>query len=292
MPLAILTEHDPDGHPILGTSPRQGSETIFATHDLCDPTSWYGESIRVTGEAMTDTGDGLTWSVAATNFIDMTHGKVMNEDTYILEVDHEYAIKVYVDSVEMEQRAPFADSGGDYTVDYINGTVTFAVDQSGKTVTIDYSKAVGSCFILEPVEGKVLDIESAEAQFSADVVYNDTIIFEVYGYVIAFAPAMAQSNGGPLADFDLISLTQKKYKTLDQIIDEAMGSYPVIPAMGGGIRGGASPRHGFPFRYGTIRRLYHSLGMQLCVRLEGDTAFGGERATATFYCTSKDEPET
>lgn len=276
---------DADGHRKVSTSPRLGSEIIFATHNLCDPTTWAHESVRVSGAVCVDSGDGLVFSCPDTNLIDLTTGKVLDEEDIASAVSHGYETKVYVNGQEVSQRGAFETSGGDFSVDYSAGQITFFSSRSGDVVTADYSRAAGSGFILAPLAGKALDIEDAEAQFSVDVVINDSIVFEVYGNVEIFAPHLTPS---PLPAGTKIPLTGKKYKTLDQLIDEAKGSFPVIPAMGG-ARGATVDRYGFPFRYGTVRRLLSSQGLQLKVSLENDQPCGGERATATFYCTSKDE---
>jgi len=330
---------DNDGIPLTSTQPRVGSEVILATHNFCDSTTWYLTSTRIEDDPAVDSGDGLTWNLTHSNVIDMTHGKIWDENALAALVGHGYSVDVTVDAVAKTQRTPFAASGGDFTVDYTSGTITFDSSQAGSTVLVSYSYATTSSFKVIPKDGKVLDIEAVEAQFASDLSYNDTILFEVTGYVESFYyPAWDQSapvgklpfpTGASLpivaAEGDLYYLTTDNrlylydtgawglvpqgpypsgtripldvstYKTLDQIIDEAQGAYPVIPALGGSNRGNTAARYGFPFRYGTIRRLYSSSGMNLDVRLENDVVFGGERATATFYCTSKDEssvPET
>jgi hypothetical protein len=96
------------------------------------------------------------------------------------------------------------------------------------------------------------------------------------------------SIANPLPSGTLIELLTTRYLRLDQIIDEALGSYPVIPAMGGSSRGNQHARYGFPFRYGAVRVLTSAALMELRVRLEGDIPYEGERATATFYCSSED----
>ena len=194
--------------------------------------------------------------------------------------------------------------GEDCYVVYEEGMVIFGVAQTGSTITADYSKAGTSDWVIEPIAGKVLCIEDAEAQFADPVNYSSTVYYEVFGYVVYFAPEYAESNGGPLPDLTRIIIDFDVYRSIDQMVDEARGAYPYIPSIGGPTRGMHTPRFGFPFRYTTIRSLYSSLGMQLRCRLgggypqigmtlaqrtPGSVPFGGERATASFYCTSKIE---
>ena len=331
---------DSRGYPLFVAEPREGSEAIFTTHDFTDATTWYGQSVRVVDEAATDSGDGLLWTLAQSDLIDLVHGKCMDEEAIIAAQQkrepsdpHGYVVIVKVDSVVKTARAAYASDGGDYEVNYETGDVTFFATQAGNTVEVSYSYANGSEFCLQPEAGKDLDIESAEAQFSDDLDMLDTIEFEVQGFVESYASDLwdQQSptgvlpfdsgdalptklndgdrfyrtsdstlhewqSGAPVAvaaggvpGGTLIVLSVKKYKRLDQLIDEAMGAFPVIPAIGGATRGNAKQRFGFPFRYGTIRHLHSSTGMKLLVRLTNDTEFGGERATATFYCTSKSQ---
>lgn len=261
-------------------NPRVGSEVTHITHNFCDSTTWYCRSVRVTDEALTDSGGGLVWNSANANWIDMIHGKVFDEEGIAAGIVHGYAVEVKVDSVVQTMRAPWAQSGGDYEVDFATGDVTFYVSQAGKTVEASYSHAGsganGSEYFLKPTAGKILDIESAEVQFSKDCVINDTIDFEIWVY-------------DPAAPPNKIKYSNTAYKTMRNFIDEAQGSYPVVPAIGGVNRGTQQETYGFPFRYGTVRRLQDSQGTELRIRLRGGTAFGGEHATATFYCTSRDE---
>jgi len=271
-----LIKTDEDGNRLQVTEPRQGTELILVTHNFCDPTTWYTESGRVTDEGLSDSGDGLTWESAHPNWIDMTHGKVFDEDSLSTDVAHGYSVVVKVDAVTMTPRAPFATSGGDYTVDYKLGKITFAADQSGKTVTADYSYATTSNWRLEPLPGTRIDIESAEAQFSLDVGMNSAIMFDIYAY-------------NPMDLPNKVLIAQTAYKKMSNIIDEAQGGYPVIKACGGSIRGLQNDIYGFPFRYGTVRKVLSSYGIELRVHVSDDIPFDGEHATATFYCTVKPE---
>lgn len=293
----LASPSDPDGHPIVVQALRQGSETTWATHNFADETTWFGKSERVTSQVATDSGDGLTFNLPDTNLINMDHGYVYDEDGHV-ELQkannpgdpHGWAVVVRSDGFLMAARHPHAPTGGDYMINHAAGSITFFQSQAGKTVTVSYSRkstaSGSSCFVLKPLPGKRLDVERAEVQFSDPIGYNDTITLQVMGLVDYFAPDLMPA----VPSGTLIPLVTTRYKTIDQMIDEAEGSFPVIPAIGGsGSRGNQSPRHGFPFRYGTIRSLSSALQMELRVFLESDRAFTGERATATFYCTSHKE---
>lgn len=283
-----------DAVPLTALHGRVGKEVIYATHNLCDETTWYSESARVVDEALPET-DGLTYQSANICWTDMVNGKVFDEDGLIEDQKtfepgdpHGYAIIVKSDGVEMTPRAPFAASGGDYVIDYALGTITFAATQAGKSVTASYSHKNGAGWIMKPLAGKALVIEKAEIQFSADINMNATFTMEVYGFADIFAPFLVNTFDppGPLPPGTPIAIETSKYKSLDQIVDEAVAAFPEIPAMGGD-RGFAQARHVFQFHYAAVRTLWSSLGMHVRVFVEGGSSFGGERATATFYCTSR-----
>jgi len=263
------------GIPTQVPLPRTGSEAIFVTHNFCDSTTWYTESARASDEALTDSGGGLTWNSAHTSWIDMTHGKVFSEDSVADLAEHKYAVVVKADGVTMTQRTSFSASGGDYDVDYGSGTVTFFSSQSGKAVTASYSYADGSGWILKPNDGYQIDLEAAEAQFSEDTEYNDVLHFEIWGYDPGDPPNKIQYG-------------DSQYKRFINIVDEALGSFPVVPPIGG-LRGTPKAIYGFPFRYGTIRQLKSSQGLELRVHLLNNIRFGGEHTTGSFYCTVKAE---
>lgn len=58
-----------------------GSSVWLTTHDFCDPTTWWQQSVLVSGEALS--GSANTWYAAHENIIDMSHGKHLNEDDIV-----------------------------------------------------------------------------------------------------------------------------------------------------------------------------------------------------------------
>jgi len=270
MDLTKKPEKDDEGRLRISQEPRKvGDGLVFVTHNWCDPTTWYTQSARVEGETLTDSGDGLTFNSSHDNWIDMTHGKIYRED--LLAASYLPVIKV--DGTTKTQRAPWAEAGGDFTIDYATGAVTFFVSQSGKVVTADYSRENGSLFIVGPTAGKRLWVEYSEVQFSQDISINGTIHFQPWAYNPDDLPNKMPA-GYPTT-----------YKTMDNFIEEANGAYPVIPAMGG-ARGFTQDRLTFPFKYQTIKELRSSFGVEIRVWIAEQVKFGGQYATATFYCTS------
>lgn len=264
----------PDGTPLVIPEPRQGSSAVIVTHNWCDRCTWYGDSVRVTGETLIDSGDGLTFNSAHQHWIDLIHGRMYAED----KVNAPYLPKIYVEGVEMTERTPWADSGGDYQIDYEAGKVTFFSSQTGKTITADYSYENGSTFYIRPESGKKLQIEKSEVQFSQDVNMTDTINFQAWAYNPADPPNKVPAQAATV------------YKHIRDFVDEAEGVYPTVPALGGSSGRGLTQQHiVFPFNYKTVKQLYSSIGLEIRIWLSGHQAFGGEFATASFYCVSEDE---
>jgi hypothetical protein len=135
---------------------------------------------------------------------------------------------------------------------------------------------VNSLFTPIPDTGKRIDVEGAEVQFAKNISFTDFIEFEAWAY-------------NPYDLPNKVCVEKTTYKRMTNFIDEALGCFPVIPAIGGSERGTQNEVFGLPFRYGTMRSLRSSQGVELRVRLKNNTPFGGEHATATFYCTTKVE---
>lgn len=303
----LTQPRDAEGRVKTVIEPRTGSEVIYATHNFCDKTTWYGQSTRVTDGVLADSGDGLRFTSGNANWIDMVSGRILDDDGVSEEQmelnpsdPHGYLVTVKVNGVIKTAREPFEDAGGDYSIDYDEGTITFFEDQSGKTVTASYNHAAGSVFTIAPLPGTVLSIETAEADFSAPIVMTDTIAYAVFGYADVFAPHLVEN--GTVPSGTKIELKKARYKRYGQILTEALGAYPTLaknaataehmalrsyPEFRRLTRGSKDDRQAVPFRYGTVRELHAAAGMELRVWLEHDRMFGGEHATLTFYCTSR-----
>jgi hypothetical protein len=98
-----------------------------------------------------------------------------------------------------------------------------------------------------------------------------------------------------------IPLKGTKYKRMINILQEAIGSYPIIPKVGALpgeaelaidafrniSRGMRSPFQAIPFRYATLRSLNSEQGLEIRVNTMHHRVYGGEGAFLTFYCTSE-----
>lgn len=264
---------DSEGRVRQSLEPRKdGSSLVKVTQNLCDKTTWWYSSERIEGQLMADEGDGLIFGSGIANWIDLTHGKVYREDL----ISAGKTPVVYDNGVAKTERAPFATTGGDFIINYATGEVTFFSAPTGP-VTADFNRENGSLWVLAPDEGKKIWVEDSEVQFSADVSINDTVHFQAWAY-------------NPQDFPNKVPVTAKTtYKTAGDYVDEARGVYPSIDAFGGTARGLQHATYTFPFKYLQLKELFYSMGLEIRVWLENDVAFGGERGTATFYCTSLDE---
>jgi hypothetical protein len=263
-----------DGKPIYSMWPTEGTRKTFITSNWCDPCTWYQKATRVVDEIADcdNPGTYTQYSVSHTNLIDTFHGRLSGEDFIKDTNNNSFRIIVKINDVTKTEQDPHTASGGDYTINYESGVVTFlSARQSGDVIKVTYHYSDGSEFIIKPESGKKLKIKTTEVQFSKDIVITDTVKFQLYvgGY----------PYGDPVV-----------YKTLMDYINEANGAYPEIAAMGGsGWRNMAQGVATFPWTYQAVTELKSSLGMEIRIKLEHETPFDGATATATFYCLSEVE---
>lgn len=257
-----IPERDTKGRPLYAPMKPSGlSDGTLVTHDLCDKTTWYQESTEHLGVELSENPLGLTKVFKNSNhthWIDLTHGKLYGEDSVV----NKRIPKVYIDGV--------GQIGG-YSVNYVAGEITFEEVPTG-VVTADFWKAGSSCFSVIPTTGKILALEHAELQFSADVVMDNAITFEIWVY-------------NPMDLPNKIPYKTIKYKNIKDIINAANLGQGYIPK----ISGLQNDILVFPFNYIATKPLQSSVGAELRVKIEGDEELSGEWATATFYFLSEDE---
>lgn len=270
-----------DNVPLVALVEAEGSEVDFVSHSYTDKRTWYPSSVRVTGEILA-LDAGTTFASAHPWWIALDRGLVFDEDAYASEQPHGYAVRVYDNGIELTPRAPFASSGGDYTIDHAAGKVTLAQAPQG-AVTVDYSYATDSVWVMRPTPGRALRILHAELDVSEDVEMRDAIVVETMGLAEVFAPGLGLPAG------TLIPLQTQRYKTYRQIQQHCLGSLVSLPPIGGPTRGTSVAWRPYPFPYRRIQPLRASTGMELRVSLETHAPFTGENATATFYCASMEE---
>jgi len=260
----------------------------FYTHNWADKTTWYEDSARIVSETLSDAGDRTTYSCVNQNIIDMYHGKTTQEDDIFDAQGNSYRVEVKVSGVVKTEQDPHYGSGGDFTVNYPSGTVTFLSQQpSGANVEMTYHYARSSIFTVNPPVGKKLNIDTVEVQFSDDIEVTDTIVFDTYGLADVFAPQLVPSV---LPSGTLIKIDTFKYKTMNDYQNAALRSYPKYPPLGGsGWRGQQAGVHVFDWDYLKSKSIFSSYGMKVVLRLEHDEPFLGAYATATFYCGLENE---
>ncbi|NIT79753.1 MAG: hypothetical protein GWN58_33895 [Anaerolineae bacterium] len=280
-----------DGVTRVSTERPEGSRTTIVSPNWCDKTTWYYKATKKQGITLVDSGDHTTYNPDTGDeapWIDNYHGKYFAEDFLLTEDGDLPRLKVYVDSVEKTEQDPHTASGGDFTVNYATGAVTFLSALTGtETVTADVWQAGSSCWILAPAEGKKLKILYSEVQFSEDIELKDTVKFQPYGLVEIFAP---QYCPVPYPAGTMIPLGNPVvYKTFMDFINEANGAYPSIKANTSATPEWRNLQHDmdtFPFNYQATTNLID--GMEIRIFLEHEAVFGGHAATATFYCMSED----
>lgn len=278
-----------DGRVRVSSEKTSASTVTFYSHNWCDQTTWYEKAVRVVNESPTNSGDNLTYVLAHKNIIDSFHGKYTNED-FIKNADgYSYRVSVTVDSAAKTEQDPHVGSGGHFTVNYDDGYVIFLTTQSpSSTIAVTYHYANGSTFTVKPAAGKALRLGVAEVQFSDNVEINDSVLFQPYGFVEAFAPQYCTTNGGPYPPGTKIPLGNPLiYKSIQDYLNDSKKSYPTYPALGSNWRGMPRPCIIMDWEYEGDKVLRYDQGMEIRVYLQHDTVFSGDYSTVTFYCRSE-----
>ena len=264
----------------------------FITPNWCDKTTWYTGSAEVTGETATDTGNHATYSLTHQYVIDAYHGKITFEDILKDNNGHSYRVFVRVNGVLKTEQDPHYTSGGDFTVNYAAGTITFLADlQPTDVVTVTYHYAVSATFVIKPDPGKRLYIGTVEVQFSDDVVLNDTFVFQAYGLVDYFAPFLMAPPYNLPSGYKIPLGDPLIYKTFNDFLNDSNGAYPGYPSFGGNNwRSLKKAAYIFVWDY-TVGStcLEAAAGMEIRIDLQHNEPCGGAYGVATLYCTSESE---
>jgi len=265
--------------------PRSGDSINYYSPNFCDQCTWYENVTNVSDFELTDSGDLTTWNTNGTHpgpWIDLTHGRMFKENTLIAETPSLVPV-IEVDTgggwVVKNENTWDVSPDGDFSIDYENGTVTFnSALNSGDKVRASFAKAPSTFYwALKPLAGKRLKLLYIEIQFSKDSVMNSSMVYETWAYNPYDLP-----NKVKVAP-DVI------YKTFRDIAWESTGPYPVIPAVGGSVRGMTQDLITMPFKYQTFKDIKYSQGVEIRMVSDQSGAFGGSYASATFYCLQMDE---
>lgn len=221
--------------------------------------------------------------------IDLTHGKIADEGLITSPSGGSYSPVVKINGAVQTEREAFETTGGHYTIDYVKGELTFiSTPPSGNTVTIDYwysPNGSGPIIELGPPSGKMWVLNSAECQFSKDIVLKDTLLQNV----VLDLPVFDASGNYLTTLYDYKAGADAVYATIGQFLDYTYGSLPVIPAFGGADRGLSKDTILLRWDYTSAIELQSSLNMRLKVWTKHNRGFEGERATVTVYGVEKDE---
>ena len=261
------------------------SRITMYSHDWTDPTTWYEESIHVIDEIANNTGDNQLYELSHDNIIDTYHGKMINEDYLVDSNGYSYRVSVTVNDSECSEQDPHYGTGGDYVVDYSDGYIEFTdalnVDD---IVKVTYHYENGSQYTIKPAPGKGLTLSFTEIQFSTDVIINDSVHFDMYGYASVFAPQLGLPAGTKINIFGNV------YKGMRDFYSDAVKSYPITQSIGGsGWRGADFDMVVLDWDYVAAIKLYSTYGMEIRAFLEHNEPIGGSFATVSFYCVSEDE---
>lgn len=286
-----LVIKDLDGTTRVSNQKPSYSKVNFFTHNFCDPTSWYQNSIYVSNEVIVSDGYYISYSLSHNNIIDTYHGKNTQEDFLSDGQGGNYRVIVNVDGYIKIEQDPHYSSGGDYTIDYENGKINFlSVLTHNNVVSVSYFYATNSTFTIT-TPGSNIRMDTAEVQFSQDIGMTDSILFEVWGVVDYFAPQMVGDNPEQIPSGTLIMLGNPQvYKSLNDLQNDSMKTYVAYPALGlanGGQawRSCTQPILVFDWDYISATPLMDAAKMQVRIRLQHDNPLGGYFATASLYCS-------
>jgi hypothetical protein len=294
----LIAAHDnspslPDDIPVaihetlnVMSKPSDIGERLWCfSSNFCDKTSWFMGSTHV-AEKSIGTGNGIAvqFSLGDTYIIDVTHGKVSQEDDLVptafgLE-GSTFSPVIKLDAAVQDERGFDKDEGGDYEVDYVTGTVTFySAPGTGVDVRASYFKANSSLNIVAPHAGHQLELEDIEVQFSKDLVLTTDTVAEIWAY-----------NPYDLPNKMYIPGTRGTYRTIHDFINWSRGSFPVIPKFGGdGPRALKDDIMQLRVSYRSPIILKSSQGAEWRMYLKDDIPLGGTFGTVTLYGTCNEE---
>ena len=282
------------GHIRVESHPTSGKSEIITSHNFADPTTWWGDSLRVTEEVLSNpSGDNTLYRSDHKHWIDLSHAKVTKEDEIIVDTtlwpNGPFTVIISVnDVVKVEDR--------DFRVDYRNGEVSFSWPNPenpkvllgmgplnpSDVVKATYSYENGSTWALRPEAGTKIRIVRTEVQFTHDIIIHDDCHWQTYVYNPFDLP-----NKVPYG-------TPSIYKSAQDYVNEGNSGTGVIKAFGGtgstySVRGLQHDVSVFPFDYLATKDVMSSVGAEVRVFLYSHTPYIGEYATATVYCLIENE---
>lgn len=227
----------------------EGSSTQKISHDFCDDTTWFHDSLRV-NETLTSS-DKLTFKATKAVWIDLEHGKVPYEDRLAIN----YAPIIKVDGAKVTTG---------FTINYKLGEVIFESAQEG-VVSADFSHANGSTWVMTPSADKILKILGTKIVFTSDVAIaaGQSINFQLF------------VGGNPYGEATV-------YKNVKDLIKCSMSTPSTMKGFGD-VTGDVNF---LPFDYITSKDIKSSLGMEIRIWINDHKSFEGEFGIVTANCLS------
>ncbi len=264
----VSQKFNQDGSLSVAATPILGSRKTIVSHNYCDPTTWYSNSIGEDGDGYGQVFSTIDAYVTyqspddRVNWIDASHGRITGEHLLT-----QYQVQVTVDGY-----AKIEDT--DYTVNYQDGYVVFdSALTSSNVVKASFSYEAGSTFALVPASGKTLRILYTEVQFgiSTKISHCCPIRFQVWVYNPYDLP-----NKFPYGSPEL-------YKSENDIVNISNGGEHIVQF--GGL---AEDVVILPFKYAAVTDLSSAVGAEIRISIDSDTPLDGYYATMTAYCLSED----
>lgn len=303
---------NPKGELVVAPSAPYGTKYTYVSHNWCDKTTWYQNSVLVENVIMEDSGNHIDYTLPEPQvIIDVTHMKISDESTEpsikakkpIVKVNNVTYVENYYKGI-----TKITPSNG-YDINYNNGTVTFnnPLDETDEVKITYYTLPLTdeedeygvrqSAFSLMAPEGKTVVLKFAEVQWSKDARMTDAFRFIPF-YITGKDPeidAILQLYNINLPDGTHIPLTlldpalEKRFENVDQLVDDSDGAYEIkaTPEDGRTIRDLAYDMTVFIFNYqGTNNMILDEpKGKYIRIWLKDDVELVGSRATVTIYGT-------
>lgn len=277
---------------VIPFKPTQNATTARAyifSPDLCKQETWYHNSVSVT--EIIGTGDNVETKFNFSHgsglgeaIVDLSHYKVTDEQLISPPSGSEggYVPIISVTGVQRVEREAFEQSGGDYEIDYLDGSVTFYTPPSGEISATYYYVPSGTGPIIEggPPSGTMWLVDAAEAQFSTNLEITDTIVQNVFTLHPTYGWIRIPEEMGGAKDAE--------YGHAGNYLDYSYGSFPNIPVFGGGTRGLSNETIIFRWDYEVSITLIP--GTKIKVWTKHGRGFNGERATMVLYAKAVPYP--
>lgn len=277
-------KYDLDGQLVVNPGIRKAiagkTGYTLVSHCFGDRTTWYQNSVRVTDEILTDSGDGLTFNSVNPNWVNIRSNRITYDKDVVPKKDGTFGdhadwdVIVKIDDVVTAS----TDVTNGWSVNYATGDVTFNNSQSGKTIKCSYSHNDGvtnaSQWILNPPSGEMYTIEHVEVNVSKDVTYSKFRMEAWAGASVATYEPFDDSkyNAG-------YGQEQSIYQGVRDLINVCNKGYTI--ASGSGL---TKDVFVFPFAYTYASEIKSSQGTLISIRIDDDTPFSGcEIGTITFY---------